>query len=197
VLGLVTNFALLHMLTPPEYVVYGLAFTIITVGVVIGSMGLPKTVVQFVAENVALNQSGRVRRTITLVLGLGLFGALGVSLAYLLVADLAGNLLNSPALVALARLTAGWIAISVVQKITAETFRGFHDVRFATLLGGLATEGKGGGLTTRVLLLGGLAWLWLMSEACTPTSHGLDPARRAGVSGGRVTRQGRGHPRPH
>jgi hypothetical protein len=58
------------------------------------------------------------------VLGLGLFGALGVSLAYLLVADLVGNhLLDSPALVALAGLTVGWIAISVVQEITAETFR--------------------------------------------------------------------------
>jgi O-antigen/teichoic acid export membrane protein len=197
VLGLVTNFALLHMLTPPEYVVYGLAFTIITVGVVIGSVELPKTVVQFVAENVALNQTGGARRAISLVLGLGLFGALGVSLAYLLVADLAGTLLNSPALVALAGLMAGWIAISVVQEITTETFRGFHDVRFATLLGGLATGGKSGGLTTRVLLLGGLAWLWLMSEACTPTRQGLDPTRRAGDSGGRATRQGRGHPRPH
>jgi O-antigen/teichoic acid export membrane protein len=93
VLGLVTNFALLHMLTPPEFVVYGLAFTIITVGVVIGSMGLPKTVVQFVAENVALNQTGQTRSAISLVLGLGVFGALGVSLAYLLVADLVGNLL--------------------------------------------------------------------------------------------------------
>ena len=81
-LGLATNFALLHMLTPPEYVVYGLAFTIITVGVVIGSMGLPKTVVQFVAENVALNQTGQTRRAISLVLGLGVFGALGVSLAH-------------------------------------------------------------------------------------------------------------------
>jgi O-antigen/teichoic acid export membrane protein len=35
--------------------VYGLALTIITVGLVIGSMGLPKTGVQFVAENMALN----------------------------------------------------------------------------------------------------------------------------------------------
>jgi O-antigen/teichoic acid export membrane protein len=165
VLSLVTNFALLHLLTPPEYVVYGLAFTIITVGVVIGSMGLPKTVVQFVAENMALNQIGRARRAISLALGLGVFGALGASLAYLLVADLVGNhLLYSPALMALAGLTAGWIAISVVQEIMAEIFRGFHDVRLATLLGGMATGGKSGGLITRVLLLGGLVWLWLMNE---------------------------------
>src|SRR5829696_4514505 len=162
-LGLITNFALLHMLTPPEYVVYGLAFTIITVSVVIGSLGLPKTVVQFVAENMALNQIGRARRAISLALGLGLFGALGVSLAYLLVADLVGNLLDSPALVALAGLMAGWIAISVVQEITAETFRGFHDIRLATLLGGMATGGKSGGVIMRVLLLSILALLWVRS----------------------------------
>jgi O-antigen/teichoic acid export membrane protein len=163
-LGLVSNFSLLHMLTPPEYVAYGLALTIITVSVVVGSMGLPKTVVQFVAENMALNQTGRARRAISLVLGLGLFGALVVSRAYLLVADLLGNLLDSPALVALTGLMAGWIAISVVQEITAETFRGFHDIRLATLLGGMATGGKSGGLIMRVLLLGGLVWLWLTSE---------------------------------
>ena len=53
---------------------------------------------------------------------------------------------------------AGWIAIAVVQEITAETFRGFHDIRMATLLSGLATGGKSGGLVMRILLLGSLAW---------------------------------------
>ena len=55
------------------------------------------------------------------VLGLGVFGTLGISFAYLLVGDFVGNLLNSPALVALTGLVAGWIAIAVVQEITAET----------------------------------------------------------------------------
>ena len=59
------------------------------------------------------------------VLELGLFGTLGISFVYLLVGDFVGNLLNSPVLVALTGLMAGWIAIAVVQEITAETFRGF------------------------------------------------------------------------
>jgi hypothetical protein len=59
---------------------------------------------------------------------------------------------------------AGWIAIAVVQEITAETFRGFHDIRLATLLGGLATGGKSGGLIMRVVLLGILGLLWVRSE---------------------------------
>jgi O-antigen/teichoic acid export membrane protein len=58
---------------------------------------------------------------------------------------------------------AGWIAIAVVQEITAETFRGFHDIRLATLLGGLATGGKSGGVIMRVLLLGILALLLVWS----------------------------------
>jgi hypothetical protein len=61
--------------------------------------------------------------------------------------------------VALTGLMAGWIAIAVVQEITAETFRGFHDIRLATLLGGLATGGKSGGLIMRVVLLGIVALL--------------------------------------
>jgi hypothetical protein len=63
------------------------------------------------------------------VLGLGVFGTLGVSLAYLLVGDFLGNLLNSLIIVALTGLMAGWIAIAVVQEITAEAFRSFHDMR--------------------------------------------------------------------
>ena len=88
---------------------------------------------------------------------------MGISLAYLLIGDLVSNLLNSPVLVALTGLMAGWIAIAVVQEITAETFRGFHDIRLATLLGGLATGGKCGGVIMRVLLLGILALLWVRS----------------------------------
>ena len=70
------------------------------------------------------------------------FRTLGISFAYLLVGDFVGNLLNSSALVALTGLMAGWIAIAVVQEITAETFRGFHDIRLPTLLGGLATGAR-------------------------------------------------------
>jgi O-antigen/teichoic acid export membrane protein len=54
--------------------------------------------------------------------------------------------------------------IAVVQEITAEAFRGFHDIRLATLLGGLATGGKSGGLIMRVVLLGILVLLWVRSE---------------------------------
>jgi O-antigen/teichoic acid export membrane protein len=165
IIGVVTNGLLARMLTPQEFGAYLLALSIIMFGAVVGSLGLPKTTVRLVAENMSFKQFGRTRRAIYKILGLGVLGAVGVSLAYLLVVgDLVGRyLFHSPALVAVTGLTAGWIAISVVQEITAETFRGFHDFRMATLLGGLATGGKSGGLIMRVLLLACLVVLWSAS----------------------------------
>jgi O-antigen/teichoic acid export membrane protein len=162
--GIVTNGLVMRMLpTAQERDAYVLALSIVSFGAVVGSMGLPKTVVRLVAENMGVQRPERTKGAIRTVLGLGVFGTLGVALAYLLVGDFVVNLLNSPALVALTGLMAGWIAIAVVQEITAETFRGFHDIRLATLLGGLATGGKSGGLIMRVLLLGLVVLLWLRS----------------------------------
>lgn len=144
-----------------------MALSIVSLGAVVGSLGLPKTVVGLVAENMGLDRSGRTRRAIRTVLGLGVLGTLGISLAYLLAGDLVSELFQpqySSLLVGVTGLMAGWIAIAVVQEITAETFRGFHDIRLATLLGGLATGGKSGGVIMRVLLLGILALLLVRSE---------------------------------
>jgi O-antigen/teichoic acid export membrane protein len=157
--GIVTTMLLERMLSPAEFGAYFLALSIVSLGAVVGALGLPKTVVGLVAENMGLNRSDRARGAIRTVLGLGVLGALGVGLAYLLVGKLVGNFFDSPALVALTGLMASWIAISVAQEITAETFRGFHDIRLATLLGGQATGGKSSGLIMRVLLLGILALL--------------------------------------
>ena len=165
-LGIVTNGLLARLLSPQELGAYFLALSIVSLGAVLGSMGLPKTVVRLVAENMGLDRSGRTRRAIRTVLRLGVLGTLGISLAYLLAGDLVGELFQpqySSLLVGVTGLMAGWIAIAVVQEITAETFRGFHDIRLATLLGGLATGGKSGGVIMRVLLLGIVALLWVRS----------------------------------
>jgi O-antigen/teichoic acid export membrane protein len=160
-IGIVTNGVLARLLTKQEFGVYFLAFSIISLGAVIGSLGLPKTVLRFVAENMTLGQPGRARRAIYTALGLGVLGALCISLAYLfIVGDLVSRyLFHSSALVAIIGLTAGWMAISAMQEIMAETFRGFHDIRMATLFGGLATGGKSAGLIMRTMLLACLVLL--------------------------------------
>ncbi len=164
-IGLFTNALLSRMLSPAEFGAYFLALSIISLGAVIGALGLSKSAIRFIAENMGLDRPGRARRAVYVVFGLGLLGSLGVGLAYwLVVGDLIGKyLFHSAVLVGITGLMAGWIAISVVQEVTAETFRGFHDIRAATLLGGLATGGKSGGIAMRVLLLLCLIALWLKS----------------------------------
>ena len=160
-IGIVTTGVLTRLLTKQEVAVYLLAFSIISLGAVMGSLGLPKTVLRFVAESMTLGQPGRARRAIYTALGLGVLGALCISLAYFFfVGDLVSRyLFHSSALVAVIGLTAGWMAISTMQEIMAETFRGFHDIRMATLFGGLATGGKSAGLIMRVMLLACLVLL--------------------------------------
>jgi len=169
--GIVTTGLLARMLSKQEFGAYFLALTIVSLGAVVGSLGLPKTVVGLVAENMGVGRPERARQVIRTVLELGVFGTLGVSLAYLLVGGLVSeHLFHSSLLVGVTGLMTGWIAIAVVQEITAETFRGFHDIRLATLLGGLATAGKSGGLIMRVLLLGVLVLLWVRSGQANLTT---------------------------
>src|SRR5215216_766438 len=159
--GILTASLLTFVISPKEVGAYNLALTIVSFGALIGALGLPKTVVRLVAENAGLNRSWRTRRVIYTVLGLGIVGTLLTSLAYFLVLGdlIERRLFESPLLAGVTGLIAGWIAIAIVQEITAETFRGFHDIRWATLLGGFPTAGKSGGLIMRLLLLGILALL--------------------------------------
>ena len=164
-IGIVTNGLLAHMLSLQDFGTYLLVFSIISIGAVLGSLGLPKTVLRFVAESMTLERPGRARGAIYTALALGVAGALITSAAYyFVVGDLLGTyLFHSPAIVAVIGLTTGWMAISVMQEIIAESFRGFHDIRMATLFGGLATGGKSAGLIMRVLLLACLLPLWATS----------------------------------
>ena len=159
--GILIASLLTFVISPKEVGAYNLVLTIVSFGALVGALGLPKTVVRLVAENVGLNRFGRTRRVIYTVLSLGLVGTLLTSLAYFLVIGdlIERRLFESPLLVGLTGLIAIWIAIAILQEITAETFRGFHDIRWATLLGGLATGGKSGGLIMRLVLFGILTLL--------------------------------------
>jgi len=162
-IGLFTNGLLARMLSPSEFGAYFLALSIISLSAIVGSLGLTKTVIRFVAESMSLDRLRKARKAVCVVLGLGALGSLGISLTYwLVVGDLVSEyLFHSSVLVALTGLMAGWMALSVMQEIMAETFRGFHDIRMATLLGGLATGGSSGGVVMRMILLVCLALIWL------------------------------------
>lgn len=160
VIGLACNVLLARLLTPQEFGTYLLVVSVVSVGALVGCLGLNNATVRLVAESMGLGRPDRTRRVIFTVFCLGLVGAIGVGLLYFLAAGgLLAGVFGVPALATVAGLIAGLIAISTAQELLAETFRGFHDIRGATLLGGLATGGKSGGIAMRVLVLLCLAFL--------------------------------------
>ena len=165
--GLISSMLLARLLTKQEAGTYILAYSILNVGTSLGALGLTGTVVRLVAEGMGLNLFGRVRRVIRVVLGVGTLGALGVGLAYLLFGGyLAKSLFEAPALAAITGLVAGWIVVGTLQGVLGETFRGFHDVRLATVLGG-QTTGAATGLATVGLLTISLFVLWVVNAQPT------------------------------
>jgi len=160
VIGFLNNALLARVLSPAELGVYFLAFTIVGLLASLGSLGLTKSIVRFVAESIGLGQYGRARRAIKLSLVYGTLGALVVGVAYTLFGgELAARLFDSPALAAVAGLTAGWMLVAVVQGILVEAFRGLHDIRMTIILGGFAS---GQGFLTGGLVVGSLAVVWLV-----------------------------------
>ncbi len=157
--ALATNALLARLLSPQEFGVYFLAFSIVQVGAILGELGLDQAVVRFVAESVGLNQFERARHVLGRALVLGVLGALGMGTVYLLLGPVIGdNLFDAPALVAVTELLAVWIAMIALQTLLAGAFRGFHDIRLATVFGGLMTG---------VLLTTFLGVLWLLRDGAT------------------------------
>jgi len=166
-MGLVSSALLARLLTPQALGTYFLAYSILSVGTTLAQLGLTGTLVRLVAEGMGLNRFERVRRVINVVLGVGTLGSLGVGFAYLLFGDdLAKSIFNAPALAAVTGLVAGWIMVGTLHGLLAETFRGFHDIRLATILGG-QTTGAATGAATVTLLTASLFLLWLLNGQAT------------------------------
>ena len=150
---LATNALLARLLSPQELGAYFLAFSLVMLGSMIGSLGANYAAVRFVAESIGVNQFARARHAVGVMCVVGVLGALGCGSLYLLSGGmLANKLFHAPALAAVTGLVAGWIVVMALQSLLAETFRGFQDIRLATAFGGLLTG---------LLLTAFLAFLWV------------------------------------
>lgn len=159
--GLATYALLSRLLSPPEMGFYWLTYSVVLFGGTVGTMGLNNAVVRLIAECMGLNAPGRARRLVNVVFGLGLCGALGMGGAYLLAGDvIATKILESPQHAALSVLISGWIVVAVLQQLVSETFRGFHEIRLATIFGGLVSS---------LILLGSLGAIWLTGKTTLAT----------------------------
>jgi O-antigen/teichoic acid export membrane protein len=135
--GLANNVLLARLLEPEDLGVYFIAFSLVSLGAVAGALGLNQTVIRFVSESMALKRYGRARSAVVSALILGVLGASGVGLLYLLFGGALGMaLFDSPSLLAVTGLVAGWMVAMSLQNLMAETLRGFHDIRSASVFSG-------------------------------------------------------------
>jgi len=140
--GLAVNAFLARMLTPDDMGAYFLSLSVAAFLSTVGQLGMPTAVVRVLAESIGLGKTGRAHHVI--VYALGICGLIGGVLAgvYAIVggAWLSTSVFHSVAM----SYSTGWLALLgfllVFQGFLAESFRGFHDIRLASLMGGVSTS---------------------------------------------------------
>lgn len=132
--GLASNALLARLLSPQDFGAYFLAFSFASFGMLVGALGMNELAVRLVSENLAQAKSDRVKRIVKIVCVWGFAGAVAVGGGYLLIGrTLADEVFGSSELAAVTVLVAGWMVLMSLQNLMAEVFRGFHDIRLASL----------------------------------------------------------------
>jgi len=140
--GLAVNVLLVRLLTPEEMGSYFLTISAVSVAALIAQFGLPTAVVRLVAEAVSQGEKGRAKSIIKLsVILCGLSSLLIAGVFYLgLGRWLAESFFESIPMEGIIDVATVLIIVTALQGLIAEIFRSFHDMRFATLFGGVTTS---------------------------------------------------------
>ena len=155
--GLAVNALLARLLSPAEMGAYFLILSLVSVVAIVGQLGLTQTIVRLVAESMGINSPSRARKSIVLVLRIAGISSVAVSFifAYGLGHWVAEQLFNSKLISEVMGIASIWVFVIVFQQLLAEIYRGFHDIKLATLFGGLATS-----IISMILFL----LLWLLNK---------------------------------
>lgn len=146
---------LARLLSTEGFGAFGLAFSLTTGGALLSQLGLQQASVRLIAESMGRDQPGRARASVLFAYRHVVLGILVVAALLLLGggAWLALVLWDAPALGGALAAVAVWMAMTSLQVLTSETFRGFKDLRLASLFGGVIT-----GVLTLATLVGLVAW---------------------------------------
>jgi len=140
--GLAINVLLARLLTPEAMGTYFLIFSLVSLAAVIAQFGLTQAVVRMVAGSLAIKRLGRARQAIVWSIWTVVIGSLVVS-SYLMAGGgewVAKHVFHSQMMLQVMGMTSIWVIIYAFQGLIAEIFRAFHDIRLATIFGGLLTS---------------------------------------------------------
>ncbi len=136
-LGLIVGVVLTRLLTPEDMGYYFLALSLVPLAVVLAGAGLGQLCVRYVAGHLAHGESVAARQSLGALWRLGLRCAALVALvASVLVALLGDNLFRGVSSASLSLILGVLIFVTTVQTLASESFRGFADMRAASIHSG-------------------------------------------------------------
>ncbi len=151
----VLNMALARSLAPKDYGVYFVVMNTMIILATVGTVGMDRVVVRFVAARRAIGNWHEVRAVVIRSLSTVFMATALLCLAfYLLLPWFFTRVVNMPAAIPFSGLILLWLFFSTLQRQLAETFRGLNDIRGATLFGGLRNNGILSSLVTCIVILG-------------------------------------------
>jgi len=158
---LAVNTLLARILAPDALGTYFLIFSLALFLALVAQLGLNQAVVRLVAESMGAGRPGRAAKAVRLVFRYGTVGALGVAVLLMVGAGewVTLTVFDSPVMAGVVGLIAAWTIVLAYQKLLGESFRGFHDIRMASLAGGLTTSLLSATIFTALWLIKGQASL--------------------------------------
>ena len=157
--GIVVTVLITRLLDPRSVGAYFLAASLVGAAAIVGQMGLTRSVVRFLGESLGSGQAGRARVAVGTVLRLGIVGVAAVY-SFLSLGGgkyIARNLLNSELLFSILPFVTLWAIFMLFQGLQAECFRGFFDIRLASLF-----EGEKDNIVILIITSVALLGIWLV-----------------------------------
>ncbi len=135
------NVLLARLLSPEAMGTYFLAFSAVSIFVIIAQWGLGKGVVKLIASEMATENAGRAAAAVKSAFSIVIIVSLVLSA---LIYSPAGRMFLSKVsgadmLASIAGVLCVWMFALALQSIVRESFRGYHDIRMASIFGGMLT----------------------------------------------------------
>lgn len=147
-----------RLLSPEDMGLYFLIASLVNLSMLFSLLGMDRSIVRIVSESMALERPHRARQAVGLVLQIGFLSSLFVA-AFLLSGPgrfLFEKIFDSEEIGGILYFPAIWVLLFTLQSLIAESFRGFNELKFATIFNGLLSS------AISALMLGIVLWCHLM-----------------------------------
>ena len=152
--AVIVNALLARLLTHEEMGAYFLTLSFVSLAAVFAQLGLTQAIVRLISESIGTGRVDRVGQYIYLTLKIATVGGVVVSglIAFGGGKIIAQCIFHSLLMAQITGIATAWFVLSMFQQLISEIFRGFHDIKLATVFGGVLT-----GILSMVLFL--VLWL--------------------------------------